>query len=413
MDGYCISIGAGAVNSILEKGFGIPEIREQLKGNVTILMGEKPIDVEWEVTEAPTVSFADLESGATCISKDGAPITFESTMFTITSIMKLAVSGKEGSTLPLTIVSDTFFSGEDKASFKAVGLVMLESYSENDRTILGLMCEDLIEAVNTALGFDGSKIPVALNYSYLRSYGIWSNKPGIQRVNNVLGIWGSSEEGQAVAPMALPDNVGIALAVTYGMFTGTVNALFNQYKADCVYDDKDSIDLGITTAKYHIHAAVNNVACIATDSTSYQLLVDPNASVSAGITTFLGDVGINYKTEFSPDPIGAIAQLKIINNSLAGAVATYGGFTVDLKPQGNIIEWLSSEVLKLLTGTLCDKVATAYCQHITLPFQHPIPDGSIEVGELYSLKMKLKDLALNDGGGVKIITGNIDVSIGE
>lgn len=411
MDGFCVSISEGAVTSILQKGYESGKIRDVLHGKVPIQLAGVEVNVTWKVIEAPSVSFADIDEKTEVIGKDGNPVQIKNSMFTIFAQMNLTVDDNPGSDLPLAIVADTYISGIDKASFEAVGLTVLSEYQSADVQIIKLLAGKILDAINTAFGFEPGKTPAALNLAYLREFGICSSKLGVLKQDNVMGVWGSAGDTPPVKPRRIPNGRGIALEVTNDMFARTVTALFVRYKDSCTYDEKDSVDLGITTGKYHLHAGAKGVHCTGISGDTFNLSVDPYASLEVACTTIVGDVGIDYDVVFIPKSVDAKAKIKIDGNTISGGVDTYGTFIVDIKPTGNVAEIVLSSILKAIAGALPMIIGTAVCHNITIPFEQKIKDGELDAGTFCSLKLKLADMLLTNDSDSQIIAANIVVDL--
>ena len=387
MEGYCIWFKESAVNKLLSTGYQSKKVKEALKGDASITVAGAQVDVTWEVSKEPSVSFYDIDNLQEVLDENGEPLTIEANMFAVMAAVNLAVQGKKGSELPITLVSNPFLNPDQSVAFKMVGLLIDSSLEALDKAILRGICVNMLEAINKALGFSGEETPSVITLQFLRDLGLDFPDMGIKRDKGLLGVWARDGEGDLWT--VIPDALDVGLVITDGAYSKVLTQQFRKAMCDgSVYGHRFTYENWLADVHGALEYSIRDVVCDSARDDIVELSVDPRIDFSADSKIL--PAAISYDCETDPNPIHAEGLAKVQGDAFSGVIDEFKSFKISLKCRGGGFSKIEEALLKGAIEYFANKIIDLMRSELKIPFNVPIPEKTIPTG-IASLQVKLKD----------------------
>lgn len=409
MEGYCIWFTENALNKLLDSGFQSKELREELKGETSITIAGTSVDVFWEVTQAPSADFGDIDQSKETMNEAGEPLAIESNMFVISATASLGVKDGNASELPLVLVANPFINPDRSVAFRMVGLQMHDSYTGSDKAIIRGVCPNLLAAINAALGFGEGKSPRVISLTFLTELGIsLGPEYGIVRFPRQIGIWGS--DGFKDMATAIPDGEDIGVVMTGGLCETVITNQFKKY-VGWTYNINTSVDCGIVTEYATGNLIVQNISCNAVKGNEALIGISPTLSLAiTNKSPFIPD--FHFDIVFKPLPIQAVTRFAIGGSKISIAIEDIEHFEVELKGKDSGILGLYEELVKKISSYFSDYITNKIREECHFRADIMIPDTTISTG-IASLNASLTDYQGTSSDNLQYIYAKLNVGLNE
>ena len=308
MEGYCIWFTENALNKLLVTGFQSQELRQELKGETSITIAGTSVDVSWEVMQAPTVDFGDIDQSKETLNEAGEPLAIEPNMFVISAMVSISVKDDKAIPVPLVLVANPFINPDRSVAFRMVGLQMHDIYTEDDKVIIRGVCPNLLAAINAALGFGEGKSPRVISLTFLTELGIsLGPEYGIVRFPRQIGIWGS--DGFKDMATTIPTGKDIGVVMTDGLCAVIFSNQLKKYNG-WRYNIDTSVDCGIVTEYGEGFLGVQEISCCGVSGNSARIKIAPVCKIAlTNHSPFIPD--FHFEVAFEPMPLQATAAFTI------------------------------------------------------------------------------------------------------
>ncbi len=412
MEGYCIWFKESAVNKLLSTGYQSDAVKAALQGTATIAVAGAPVDIKWVVSKEPSVSFRDIDTSLEVLDETGNPLAIEPEMFTVTAAVTLSTNEQTGtdagSEIPITLVSKPELQGQS-VDFRMVGLLMDSSYKPSDRAILKGVCQDLLGAINKALGFDTGNTPSVIDLGFLKGLGLDFPNTGITRVSGKIGVWSRDEDGDLTT--VIPDDMDVGFVITDGAYS---QVLTQQFRGQMT-DGRSGYGHHFTYSTFlgDIHGSVvysiNNVECVSALDDILDVAVDPSIECSADAKFLISAVAFDCKV--SPDPIHARGLATVYDGIFSGTLDEFSPFSLSMKGKGGGFSAIEEALIKKAVEYFANKTIDAMRGELKIPFSVQIPQRTIPTG-IASIQVKLCNYESFTIYNVHSLYALMDVSLG-
>lgn len=420
MKSFCISLSENALNKLLAKAYEANEVQTKLKGDTTVDIGG-PVEIDWCVSDKPSVSFQDIDSSRKGWSSENKDLEFTPDMFTINAPVILKTEDqshkRSESTLPLEIVAVALLA-DNAVSFKVVGLMVDNpSYSGNDKGLLKGLCTTLVNAINDVLGFkEGAPAPHIFTLEFLNSLGVVANNQGLQKSNGKIDVWGNSDNRNPYEGYA--SNKDFSVIISNDLLKDVLNKNFQAHMSEChgstdIDETYKASFLGHFGVRATITAGARNIICESVDGNDLEMGLSPDMNFDGTVVLFGADAGkIGYDYSFNPDPISCQAEIDFSGTKIHCELCNFKSFGVLLTPTGSLISKIESGVLWALSEAVTNFITGIIPSVINIPFDVDIPAIDIKVLDTVKLRIIPTDLGNHSVSDSMAVEGSIDVTRG-
>lgn len=407
MEGYCIWFTEGAMNKLLNTGFQCEEIRKSLAGEVSFSVIGAVVDISWNITKSPQVSFSDIDRNLECVDEHGQTLAIEEGMFVISTEVTLWVKEGGVSNVPMLFVANPAINTDQSVAFKMVGIQMSESYGKLDRAILRAVCSALLTGINKALGFIGEKTPRVISLDFLTDFGIPSMPDrGIMRKSGQIGVWGS--DGYKNLDTIIPDNMDVGIVITNGLYVRVVSKQFSSVVSGWNTDVHYSKDVGLCTVYSSAYITIERLWCDGAVGNGLSIRLTPIVDLSI-TAKLLPDLA--FGIEFTPRDIRAMAGTTIERENIHVQIESLDRFELSLNcKDGNGLSVIVEEIIKLFAPLVTDNVEQAIRKNCKFSFSTKIPEATIPTG-IASLHAKLTDYQSVPTGYLQVLYAKLGVGL--
>lgn len=417
MESFCITLTERSLNKVFAAAYDNDVIRQKLAGSEKITIGEEVVTVNWNVSGAPVVSFADIANDREALNADGDRLLFTADMFTITSPIAMKTDKSEPSIIPLEIVAVAYL--EDNAvTFKVVGLMIDDSsYSALDRCILKGICPDLIKSINLVLGFkDASSKPHIFTLDFLKDLGVTAPKQGLQKTNGKIDVWGSEDNSNPYPNASTLEDYSVI--ISNDLLVDVLNINFkkhiNESRTSKDFNETASASiLGHFGVRAHVDVSAKNAICKSVEGNDLEMGLSPNLTFTGNVILFGANIGsIGYDYSFNPDPIPCKANVDFSENKIHCELRDFDNFGVLLTPTGDAFTKIESGLVWALSEAITNFVTGIIPSVITIPFDVYIPTVEIRLIDNINLKMNFDSLSNNSTGDAMSFDGQVNATVG-
>ncbi|MBR5712436.1 MAG: hypothetical protein IKX54_02465 [Lachnospiraceae bacterium] len=406
MEGFCFSVSENTINTLLQTGYQSEPVREALKGKTSIEVMEISVEITWRVSQAPSVSFADIDTSREALDDDGNPLVFDPNMFVVSAAVGLAVTGQEECEVDIEIIAETMFVNNKDVAFKAAGM-FVDKYQSADKAIFKGICQDLISAINTVLGFYGGHVPMLFSMQSLEKQGIYAPYYSLVKLNGTMNLCGTFEKSDGFAIGTIPPGKDFALTVTNQVFKVFLNVQFQTHIDGKPTREEFTRDLGITTGKAVLKLLAKQVFCEDIKDGEIFMRVGIDLTAEGSVRVAGTNPGISYKCEFTPELLQTGATLSMNGNHIHGNLCDFKSFTVLLTPAGEWYEQLLGGLVWVLAEAIVNFVTGLIPSVITIPFDIDIKEAEFTNLELYTMKVNITNLMNTYADNMMTVSGNI------
>ena len=417
MKSFCITLTEKSLNKVFAAAYDNNVIKQKLAGSEKITIGEEAVNVNWNVAEAPTVSFADIAAGREALDAEGDPLKFTADMFTIFAHVDLKTDNSDPSNIPLEIVAVAYLEG-NAVAFKIVGMMVDDSsYSPFDRGILKGICPDLIKSINLVLGFkDASSKPHIFTLDFLRDLGVTAPNQGLQKTNGKIDVWGSVNNSNPYPNASTSKDYSVI--ISNDLLVDVLNINFQKHINECRtskdFDETASAGiLGHFGVRAHVDASARNAVCRGVEGNNLRMGLSPNLTFTGKVVLFGANMGsIGYDYSFNPDPIPCKANVNFSDNKIHCELRDFDNFGVLLTPTGDAFTKIESSLVWALSEAITNFVTGIIPSVITIPFDVYIPTVEVGLIDNVNLKMNFNSLSNNSTGDAMSFDGQINAAVG-
>ena len=406
MEGFCFSVSESTINTLLQTGYQSEPVREALKGTTNIEVMGISVEITWRVSQAPSVSFADIDTSREAFDDDGKPLEFDPNMFVVSAAVGLAVTGQEECEVDIEIIAETMFVNNKDVAFKAAGM-FVDKYQSADKAIFKGICQDLISAINTVLGFYGGNIPRLFSMQSLEEQGIYAPYYSLVKQNGTMNLCGTYEQSDGFAIGVIPSGKDFALTVTNKVFKGFLNFQFRAHVDGVPIREEFSKDLGITTGKAVLKILAKDVYCEDIKDGEIFMRLGIDLIADGSVRILFSDPGVSYKCEFTPELLETGATLSMSGNHIHGNLCDFKSFTVLLTPVGEWYEQVIGGLVWVLAEAIVNFVTGLIPSVITIPFDIDLKEAEFTNLELYTMKVNITNLMNTYADNMMTVSGNI------
>ena len=383
MDGYCIWLSENALSKLLRALYQNESFRKKLQGETTVKILQTEVHVSWTVSQAPTVSFADINQQRETLNEAGEKLEIEENMFTLSATVALTVKEDGDNEIPLILVAKPLIEDAHIVSIKMVGLQMDDSYTEADKAIIRGICPELLGSINSAIGFKEGKTPVFFDLDSFRSHGVpKTSKTEISRKFGKLGVWETDGSGDYDSAIPAGDNdfgVSVTQNWTYAIVTNELRRRFSDFT------DKESFSVEFFIWKFDVSAktSVLDIWCEGVGPNTLLVRVNPIIRVDVSKAFLVGDS--EYLVRIVQGAISTGAMYEIQDGKLVGEKGGYSPFDISVECVKKCCESerIQREIEKNAKGMITKHLSVT-------PFEKSISDATVRFGGI-PLHIRLSD----------------------
>lgn len=416
MNGFCVSIKEGAFNKLLDTAFKSKTVQDALHNTTAVSIMGATVSVEWQVTKAPVVSFADIPDGTEVWNEKGESIKPSDEAFLLEAQTSLKVDGGDASVIPIDVVAAPQVNGKD-VLFTVNGIVNRPDYSELDKGVMKALSGVIIGSVNKVLGNSGGQTTSLFSLDNLVELGITVNKPAFIKKDGAIYLLTNADGDRSIIDTTKSSNKDVAFAFGTDELNAVLNKQFDECKDEYAFsrhfDDTKKVSvLGHFGVRLDVSASVKKIGCSSIDDDSIKIAISPQLSFAGHLVLFGTNAsGVGYDYEFKPDPLHAKAKFEVKESYVSVSLSDLEDFNVILHPIGNWIEKAESCWAWPLEEAVQNTIIAVAHNDFTKGFGVGFRERDIVVKDMYALVLKVTNMSNQYVNKTMVFSGDLDITL--